>query len=148
MISNKISREEYLRLTGQRFEARAGSTAGAERGQQEIRGTHHQLSPPASISRGTKLNKTEAEYERMMVALHGRCNVFAQAVQLQVGEDRCRYTPDFMIVNAKGEISFHEVKGGFYRDDARVKFQAAKLRYMMFGWVWAQKKHGRWEITL
>jgi hypothetical protein len=39
-----------------------------------------------------------------------------------------RYTPDFFVVNADGEIEFHETKG-FMRDDARVKLKCAAEQY-------------------
>lgn len=39
-----------------------------------------------------------------------------------------RYTPDFMVVNADGEVEFHETKG-FMRDDARVKLKCAAEQY-------------------
>lgn len=46
------------------------------------------------------------------------------AVKLEIGEG-CWYCPDFIKQHPAGEITFIEVKG-FLRDDARVKFLAAK----------------------
>lgn len=39
------------------------------------------------------------------------------------------YTPDFALLWANGELSFDEVKGGFFEDDARVKIKVAARLY-------------------
>ncbi len=39
-----------------------------------------------------------------------------------------RYTPDFFVVNADGEVEFHETKG-FMRDDAALKLKMAAEQY-------------------
>lgn len=44
---------------------------------------------------------------------------------------RCRYTPDFLIIEADGRIRFEETKG-YWRDDARVKIKAAAQLYPHF----------------
>lgn len=43
--------------------------------------------------------------------------------------DDTRYTPDFAVMLANGEIEFHEVKGRFFRDDAKVKLSVASAMY-------------------
>lgn len=35
------------------------------------------------------------------------------------------YIPDFRIIRPDGIVEFHEVKGGFWREDARVKIKTA-----------------------
>lgn len=44
------------------------------------------------------------------------------------------YTPDFLIVTADHLIELHECKGGFTRDDARVKWKVAAALYPFFTW--------------
>jgi hypothetical protein len=46
--------------------------------------------------------------------------------------DDCRYTPDFMVIAEDDVVEFHEVKGGFWRDDAKVKIRVAAELYPMF----------------
>lgn len=102
-------------------------------------------------SREPKLNKTETEYQNILLARERAGEITAiraQSIKIQIGEKRCWYTPDFTCVNkATGRIQFHEVKGGKVWDDARVKFQAAKLNYPEFDWIWAQKKEGVWTLS-
>lgn len=43
--------------------------------------------------------------------------------------DDCRYTPDFVVQLAGGEIECHEVKGTFIRDDAKVKLKVAATMF-------------------
>lgn len=40
-----------------------------------------------------------------------------------------RYTPDFWVLNAEGEIELHETKGGLFRDDAKVKLKVAASKF-------------------
>lgn len=39
--------------------------------------------------------------------------------------DNLRYTPDFMVMRVDGTLECHEVKGGLWEDDARVKIKMA-----------------------
>jgi hypothetical protein len=95
------------------------------------------------------MNKTETAYYHILMAEAGEGlwdHVFEhESIKVKVGAYRCWYTPDFA-TEKDGRITFHEVKGGFVRDDARVKFQAAVKQYPQFGWTWAQRVKGRWEI--
>ena len=87
---------------------------------------------------------TEAEFERILEA-EGHADIRFEGITLLIGPN-CRYTPDFFSVK-DGVGWFHEVKGGFYRDDAMAKFKSAVAQYPMFVWVFAQKKKGKWNRT-
>ena len=106
--------------------------------------------PPVPRHPLSKLNKTEAEYLLILKACMqaGEIeHIFGhEDIKFRVGEERCWYSPDFCVIR-QGQLEIHECKGGFVRDDARVKFQAAKKMYPQFRWVWAQKKKGAWEVT-
>jgi len=56
-----------------------------------------------------------------------------EAITLSLAEagERCRYTPDFLVVLPDGRFRLVEVKGPYCRDDARVKFLAAQQQYPM-----------------
>lgn len=41
----------------------------------------------------------------------------------------CFYTPDFVVMMPDDTIELHEVKGGFWEDDARVKIKAAADKF-------------------
>ena len=73
-----------------------------------------------------KMNKTEARYAEHLERLKLAGEILwyqYEAVTLKLADDT-RYTPDFMVLLANGEIEAHEVKG-FWRDDARVKIKVA-----------------------
>lgn len=92
------------------------------------------------------MNQTEALFYRSFIApllLTGECLQWGfDAITLVIG-DNCRYTPDFFTIAGDGEIVFHEVKGGYVRDDARVKFKAAQAQYPHFKFTWNVCKNTR-----
>lgn len=49
-----------------------------------------------------------------------------------------RYTPDFMAVTPDGRITLIEVKGGFVREDADLKFEIAASTYKQFTFLMVQ----------
>lgn len=93
----------------------------------------------------SRLNKTEAEYLLRLQQLADH-QIFIQDVTFRIGID-CRYTPDFFVVVHGRQLQCHEVKGGFVRDDGRVKLMAAARQYPFIQWFLAQKKGGIWAVT-
>jgi hypothetical protein len=92
------------------------------------------------------MNKTEREYAQILQLREASGEIIEwsyEAITLKVGP-RCRYTPDFYAIRADGTIEFHEVKGGYIREDAIVKLRAAVGRFNRFVWIMAQKKRGKW----
>lgn len=85
----------------------------------------------ASVSEVEKLNKTEREFLHWLEA-QDYSMISVQSVTLKLGDD-CRYTPDFMTITPLGSIGFWEVKGGFFRDDAKVKIKVAARMYRQLG---------------
>ena len=76
------------------------------------------------------MNATEAAYASLLTARQRAGEVLSfsyESVSLRLGND-CRYTPDFFVVLANGEIEMHEVKG-FMRDDAQTKLRTAAAQY-------------------
>ncbi len=100
------------------------------------------------------MNKTEAEYAcRLEILMRaGEVTLYQfERHKLKIGIKRCWYTPDFYVVMRYDDGSehqqFHEVKGGFYREDAIVKLRAAAMAYPQFDFFLCQKKKTGWEIT-
>ena len=87
------------------------------------------LGVPAAKGTGIpkpEMNKTEASYAEHLEArkLAGDVAWYRfEGVALKLAKD-LRYTPDFLVMLANGELECHEVKG-FWRDDARVKIKMA-----------------------
>ena len=103
--------------------------------------------PALAVRRDDGMNKTEAAYADRLSLLQrsGEILSFAfEPIKLRLGK-ACWYTPDFMVVNAAGEIEFHEVKG-FWRDDARVKIKAAAHAYRPFRFIAAQLVRREWKF--
>jgi hypothetical protein len=104
------------------------------------------ISATADIKASTdeqKLNKTERLYLQYLKSV-GVQWIGVQAVTLKLGDD-CRYTPDFVVIDASSLITAHEVKG-FWRDDARVKIKVAARSFPWMAFVAAQKSKTGWNI--
>jgi len=57
-----------------------------------------------------------------------------------------RYTPDYRAVLSSGHIEFHECKGGFIREDAKIKFKiAACVQPYIFRMCIYKRK--QWDIS-
>jgi hypothetical protein len=91
-----------------------------------------------------RMNGYESDYEKTF--LMQKPHMF-EAVTLKLADD-CRYTPDFMVIADDDVVEFHEVKGGFWRDDAKVKIRVAAQMYPMFRFYSffkePKKLGGRW----
>lgn len=93
-----------------------------------------------------KMNKTEARY----YTDHLECLypvILFESVKLRLA-DNTYYTPDFMTIDYKGAITFHEVKGGWFMDDARVKWKVCAEQYPWFNWKWCTYKSTKigWKV--
>lgn len=97
-----------------------------------------------------KMNKTEAAYEsalKTMLVVGDIVWYKFEGLTFKLA-DNTRYTPDFAVMMADGQIALHEVKG-FWRDDARVKIKVASEMFpFKFIAVKAKTKKsgGGWEI--
>ena len=97
-----------------------------------------------------RMNKTEAEYAAMLAQQQrmGQVQWWAfEVIKVRLA-DATFYTPDFLVMNAAGELELHEVKGAFVTDDARVKFKVC-AEHFPARLVWAQKmKGGAWKVEV
>ncbi len=91
--------------------------------------------------RGT-MNKTERRYADWLATRGGCWRYEPVTLRLAPG---VRYTPDFVVWDANGRLSFVEIKGGFVRDDARVKFLLARKLFPEFKFTAMQWKDGEWR---
>lgn len=77
-----------------------------------------------------QMNKTEAAYAGYLAdeKYCERIQWFKfEGIKLRLA-DNTFYSPDFAVMNAKGEMEMHEVKG-FWQDDAKVKIKVASDLY-------------------
>ena len=82
-------------------------------------------SPPAP---GKAMNKTEARYARDVLEprrLVGEIREYGFQVEGLWLADGLYYYPDFRVITADWRVEFHEVKGGFVREDSWIKFKMA-----------------------
>jgi len=89
-----------------------------------------------------KPTAVEAEYHKMLLR-QGYTHVLREPMAFIMGR-KCRYTPDFMTIHESGSIWFHEVKGPYTYEDAKVKYKVAASMFPFFGWVLAVKSKPGW----
>lgn len=78
-----------------------------------------------------KMNNTELRYSAVLEG-QKRAGVIQwyrfEGLKLRLA-DNTFYTPDFAVMRDDGVMECHEVKGGFWMDDARVKIKIAAEMY-------------------
>lgn len=96
-------------------------------------------------------NKTEAEYGQILEhrKLAGEVLWYAfEAIKLRLAK-KTFLTVDYFVMTSDFQLEAHEIKGGFWEDDARVKIKVAAEKFP-FRFIAAQKlakKHGGgWKI--
>lgn len=78
-----------------------------------------------------EMNKTEGNYAwHMIPAIDNVLSYGFEPVTFLIGAS-CAYTPDFLI-EFLDHWEVHEVKGGFVREDSKVKFKVASHLYLGF----------------
>ena len=98
-------------------------------------------------------NKTEQAYEDLLKAMQIAGEILwykFEGVKLRLA-DNTFYTPDFFVMMASGQLEAHEVKGGYWMDDARAKIKIAADMYpfrFIAAKPKAKKNGGGWEIEV
>ena len=69
-----------------------------------------------------------------------------QLTKKQPGQVAVTFLPDFFIVLADGTIRIDELKGGFVREDADLKFKLAAELFPFWEWRMLQIKKGERKI--
>ena len=98
------------------------------------------------------MNSLEKSYSLRLEALKltGEIKWYIfESVNLRIGV-KCHYRVDFMVQNSDDVIEFHEVKGGYWRDDARVKIKAVadKFPFIFRGFTFKNKKWIEEDFTI
>jgi hypothetical protein len=101
-----------------------------------------------------EMNKTEQDYADLLEARRIAGDVISwafEAVTFKLAKD-CRYTPDFFVVLASGEIEFIDTKGtGPIDPVSKVKARTAAEKFHQFRFVTeqklAKKNGGGWQRT-
>lgn len=102
-----------------------------------------------------KMNKTEANYALQLAALKQTGEIYHygfEEVTLKLA-DGTRYTPDFFVVRKVEMINFtthwlfefHEIKGGYIWEDAKLKFKWARKQHSWFRFKMMQCIKGQWN---
>ena len=107
------------------------------------------VQPPVALVRPPYRSKTEARYAQLLDLWQheGQVKLWAyEPMKLRLG-DTCFYTPDFLVIWAMAPwpIQLHEVKGGFWREDARVKIKVAASLYPYFTFRAVSVVKGDWR---
>jgi hypothetical protein len=147
----RVTEQEYaeiLKRSGVRGqgsgEGRKSQISGAQAAKKRFKGKAKHKPRPAHTP--GKMNKTEQEFAHKLSAMDDVLYWQFEALTFKLGH-RCTYTPDFIAVT-QDEIRVYEVKGGFIREDAMVKFKSAADKFPQFRWIMAQKKRGEWKVEV
>lgn len=89
-----------------------------------------------------KLNKTERAYYDYLRGL-GADWIGVQNITLKLADDT-RLTCDFNVID-RGEMRCIDVKGGFWREDAKIKIKIAARLFPWATFIVAQKDKGAWK---
>jgi hypothetical protein len=93
-------------------------------------------------------SKTESRYAALLQTRQACGEIAAwwfEGLKLRLAHNTF-YTPDFLVqVKDIPTLELHEVKGGFWRDDARVKIKVAAQQYPCFVFRAAQYVNGTWK---
>lgn len=94
-------------------------------------------------------NKTEEAYALYVLEPRKRAGEIRDyhfgRLTLKLADDT-RYTPDYFVELADGSLELHEVKG-FWRDDARVKYNVAREMFPMFRFRVVKRIKREWVIV-
>lgn len=154
-MTDRISQEAYRALTQKQTGtgrslaeiSEAALQAASERAVRNAR-------KPQARGRFTRhksgeMNKTEAAYAADVLEQRKQAgeivSYWFERFTFKLADD-CRYTPDFVVMLASGELECHETKG-FWADDAKVKIRvAASLFPFRFVAIQKQSKKdgGQW----
>jgi hypothetical protein len=94
-----------------------------------------------------QMNKTELNYADLLVRLQLTKHILVyryESIKLRLAENTT-YTPDFEVVRPDGSIEFHEVKGGYIREDAWLKLKIAAELFPEFTFYLCQYKNKCWS---
>src|SRR3979490_1182329 len=78
-----------------------------------------------------EMNKTEQAYDNHLQQLQQAGEILwhkFEAIKLRLA-DNTFYTCDFAVLTADCVLEMHEVKGGFWMEDSRVKIKVAAAMY-------------------
>lgn len=108
--------------------------------------------PSRIVSKGRlrvpTMNKTEERYFdllRVRRATGELAWIRYEGVTLKLADDT-RYTPDFAVMLANGELEMHETKGAFRREDSFVKLKVAAEQFPFRFYLATWTKDDGWTI--
>lgn len=90
-----------------------------------------------------KLERAYAEHLNLRIAAGEVSKWWYESFRARLA-DKTWYTPDFTVILADGAVEYHECKGGFCRDDARVKIKVFAEQYPFVVRAVTRNK-GKWE---
>ncbi len=103
--------------------------------------------------RAGEMNKTETAFAAMLETRKRSGEIvdyWFEAVSFKIAENKCRYTPDFLVLLRELSLVVFEVKGSFtiYADDAKVKCKVFSSEYPLQLYIVApkpKKDGGGWK---
>jgi len=92
------------------------------------------------------MNKTEARFADILAMRkrQGEIKDFGFELYTLKLAYRMTFNPDFFVVTLEGAVEFHEVKGGFIREDSWLKLKMAAEKFPQHDFYLDQWKDGKW----
>lgn len=81
-----------------------------------------------------EMNKTEKKYAAHLDFLKQNGEIldyWFESLKLKIADQKCWYSPDFLVLKSDNSLELHEVKGApeIFRDDAKVKVKVCASTY-------------------
>lgn len=147
-LLERAANPEALKTPNNPVFGRPGPQTGSRQKETQLSSEESETKKPAARTAGV-LNKTETEFYR--IAEKEWDHVLFEKILIPINRrNRCEYTPDALCMKKGQTPCFYEVKGGFWRDDARVKTNIASrlVGPALFKQAIKKKKsEGDWEIS-
>lgn len=102
-----------------------------------------------AMKRASGLNQTEQAYADHLEHRRRAGEIIdyrAQAMTFRLGPD-CRYTPDFLVVEADSTLTLVDVKGGHTWEDSVIKLKTAAQQFPWFAWQMVQRRDSGWHVV-
>ena len=96
-----------------------------------------------------QMNKSEQAYAQHLEHLKQRGDLLwwkFEGMKFRLA-DKTFLTPDFAVMKRDGQISLHDVKGGYIFEDAKVKMKVAAEQYPFEFVIVKKDRGGIWSMT-
>jgi hypothetical protein len=130
--------------------SRRGAAESLDSGVGQVIRQSRRESQPIRQAKKKQPNKTERRFEIEFLEpwKHEKsiADYYFEEIKLKLANG-VLYIPDYAVIEEIGALTIYEVKGGFIREDAKIKLKVAASQFKHFKFYLAQYDKGEWAIT-